>query len=239
MNNLKKQWRRFEVRFQKSRRVQGALQSLFSAYVNFVFRTTRWQKLGFESYEADIARGVPRVLCCWHSRLVFTPYLRDWSDHPLTVMASGHADAQIASENLRQRGVEVIELATSGDNTGAIKHAVKCLRKGRSLGITVDGPFGPPEEAKPGALVIAGLAGVQAAPCTYEVTRKFRLGTWDRFVVPLPFGRGVLAVGDGFTPPKRMSEEEMADAQARLTSLIADLGERAAQRLSEKRPQPR
>jgi lysophospholipid acyltransferase (LPLAT)-like uncharacterized protein len=233
VKRLKKSWRRFEVRLQKSRRVQGALQKLFSAYVNFVFRTTRWEKIGFESYEADIARGVPRVLCCWHSRLVFTPYLRDWSDHPLTVMASGHADAQIASENLRQRGVEVIELATSGDNTGAMKHAVKCLRKGRSPGITVDGPFGPPEEAKPGALVIAGLAGGQAAPCTYDVSRKIRLGTWAKFVVPLPFGRGVLAVGDGFTPPKRMSPEDMAEAQARLSGLISDLAARAEERLAK------
>lgn len=234
MTRLKKFWRRIEVRLQRSRRVQRALQSLFSAYVNFVFRTTRWEKMGFESYEADIARGVPRVLCCWHARLIFTPYLRDWTDHKLTVMASGHADAQIAAENLRNRGVDVINLATSGDNTSAVKSAVKALRKGRSLGITVDGPFGPPEEAKPGALVIAGLAGVQAAPCSYDVTRKIRLGTWDRFVVPLPFGRGVLAVGDGFTPGKRLSEDEMTAATAQLSGLIRDLDAACSERLNRR-----
>ncbi|MCA8884316.1 MAG: DUF374 domain-containing protein [Rhodobacteraceae bacterium] len=235
MTRLKKFWRRIEVRLQRSRRVQGALQAVFSAYVNFVFRTTRWERLGFESYEADIARGIPRVLCCWHARLIFTPYLRDWTDHKLTAMASGHADAQIASENLRRRGVEVIELATSGDNTGAMKAAVKALRQGRSLGITVDGPFGPPLQAKPGALVIAGLAGVQAAPCSYDVTWKIRLRTWDSFVVPLPFGRGVLAVGDGFTPAKRMSEDEMAAATGRLSGLIRDLDDACAARLAAKR----
>lgn len=232
MKRLKRRWRQFEVRFQHSERVQRTLQSLFASYINFVFKTTKWQKIGFESYEADIARGVPRVLCCWHARLVFTPYLRDWSDHDLKVMASAHADAQIAAENLRRRGIEIIELATSGDNTTAIKRAVKALRQGSSLGITVDGPFGPAEQAKPGAIVVASMAGVQVAPCTYDVTRKFHLKTWDKFVVPLPWGRGVLAVSDGFTPARRMDDAEMEAACARLTELIDDLGQACADRLA-------
>lgn len=231
MTSLKKRWRRFEVRVQRNERVQAGLKRLFSAYINFVFRTTKWQKIGFESYEADIARGVPRVLCCWHARLAFTPYLRDWSDHSLTVMASLHADAQIAAANVAERGIGVINLATSGDNSLAIREAVRVLRKGGSLGVTVDGPLGPARVAKPGALVIAGLAGVQAAPCTYAVSRSIRLKTWDGFLLPLPWSRGVLAVGDGFTPDKRLSEMEMAAACDRLGALIDDLTEACEARL--------
>lgn len=231
MNRLQRRWRDFEIRVQKSRRVQNALQKLFSAYVNFVFRTTRWERIGFESYEADIARGIPRVLCCWHERLIFTPYLRDWTDHKLTVMASGHADARIASANLRARGVDVIELATSGNNAGALRDAARALRAGRSVGVTVDGPFGPPRQVKAGAIVIAALAGVQAAPCSYAVSRSIRLKTWDGFVVPLPWSRGVLAVGDGITPARRMTDDETEAACARLGTLIDDLTARCEARL--------
>jgi len=231
VNRLQRRWRDFEIRVQKSTRVQNALRGLFSAYVNFSFRTIRWERIGFESFEADIARGIPRVLCCWHERLIFTPYLRDWTDHKLTVMASGHADARIASANLVQRGIGLIELDTSGNNALALRAAVAALRAGGSVGITVDGPFGPARQAKPGALVIAGLAGVQAAPCTYAVRRSIRLGTWDRFVVPLPWTRGVLAVGDGITPPRRMTEVDTDAACARLGALIDDLTARCENRL--------
>ena len=231
MNRLRRRWRDFEIRVQKNRRVQNALQKLFSVYVNFVFRTTRWERIGFESYEADIARGIPRVLCCWHERLVFTPYLRDWTDHKLTVMASGHADARIASANLLERGIDVIELETSGNNAGALRDAARALRAGQSVGVTVDGPFGPPRQVKPGALVIAALAGVQAAPCTYAVSRSIRLKTWDRFVVPLPWSRGVLAVGDGLMPQRRMTDAETDAACARLGELIDDLTARCEARL--------
>jgi hypothetical protein len=234
VNRLKRRWRDLEIRMQKSRRVQNALRKLFSAYVNFAFRTIRWERIGFESYEADIARGIPRVLCCWHERLFFTPYLRDWTDHKLTVMASQHADARIASANLVERGIGLIELATSGDNSAALKEAVKTVRAGNSLGITVDGPFGPPRVAKRGALVIAGLAGVQAAPCSYAVSRSIRLKTWDGFVVPLPWSRGVLAVGDGFMPEKRMSEAEFDAACTRLSGLIDDLTAACEARLRER-----
>ncbi|OSP55056.1 hypothetical protein BV911_09540 [Pseudoruegeria sp. SK021] len=226
-----KRWRRFEIRLQRSARVQNVLQSLFSAYINFTFKTIRWERVGFESFEADIARGVPRVLCSWHARLMFTPYLRDWSDHSLTVMASVHPDAQIAAQNLRTRGVHVIEMATSGNNSGAVREAVRCLRAGGSLGITVDGPLGPPLVAKAGALVIAGLAGVQATPCSFAVSRQIRLPTWDRVILPLPWSRGVLAVGDGFTPPKRMSDAELGAATERLSALIEDLTQMCEDRL--------
>lgn len=234
MKSLKKRWRRFEVRFQRDKRVQSVFRWLIGSYLNFTFRTIRWEKLGFESYEADIARGIPRVLCCWHAHLAYTPYLRDWSDHKLTVMASLHADAQILTANVQKLGIGVIGLATSGDNSAAIRESVRALRNGGSLGITVDGPLGPPKVVKPGAFVIAGLAGVQAAPCTYAVSRSFRLPTWDEFIIPLPWSRGVLAVGDGFTPPKRMTEDEMQAATERLAGLINDLTEACEQRLKKR-----
>jgi len=234
VDRFKQRWRQVERRLRKNERLQSALQRLFSVYVNFVFRNTRWHKIGFESYEADIARGVPRVLCCWHERLFFTPYLRDWSDHPLTIMASRHEDARIASANVVDRGIGLIELATSGDNSAALREAVRALRGGSSLGVTVDGPLGPPRVAKQGALVIAGLAGVQAAPCSYAVRRYVRLPTWDRFILPLPWSHGVLAVGDGFTPPRRMDAAETEAACARLAALIDALTERCDAELARR-----
>lgn len=223
LDGLRKRWRRVEVGLQRSARVQGALRRLYAGYVGFAFRTTRWRRIGFESYEADIARGVPRVLCCWHERIAFISYLRDWSDHGLAVLASRHADAQILVRDLESRGIEVIPLASSGDNSAELRAAVRALKAGRSLGITVDGPMGPARQVKPGALVIAGLAGVQATPCAYAVSRYVRLPTWDRFILPLPWSRGVLAVGDGFVPPRRMDATETAAACTRLAALIDDL----------------
>jgi len=233
MDGLGRRLQRLGKRLSRSAWVRHSAQRVYAAYLRFAFRTTRWRKIGFETYEADIARGVPRVLCCWHERIAFISYLRDWSDHGLTVLASRHADAQILVRDLSSRGIEMIPLATSGDNSAELRAAVRALRSGHSLGVTVDGPMGPAREAKPGALVIAGLAGIEATPCAYAVNRAVRLPTWDRFILPLPFSRGVLAVGDGFVPPRRMDAAETEAACARLAALIDELTERCEGALRE------
>lgn len=222
MNGLQRRWRNFEIRLQKSERVQNALKALYSRYVTFCERTIRWDRIGVESVEADIARGVPRILCFWHEQLVMMPYIRDdWSDHGAGAMVSRHADAQILAEHLRTRiGLEIIEVGTSDVNTGPVREAVRHLRAGKTLAITVDGPLGPARVPKPGALVIAALAGLPVTPCAYAVTRSIRLKTWDRMVIPLPWSRGVISVGEGFLPASRMTELETEADLAKLTDLI-------------------
>ncbi len=215
--------------------MQGTLQTLFHRYLTFVYRTTRWEWLGLESLEADIARGVPRVLCVWHERLTLSTYLRDWTDHRLVILASRHADARLATANMQRRGLDIIELATSGENRAALKDAVRAVRAGASVGIAVDGPLGPAHVAKPGAVVLGALARVQVSPVTYAISRKLRLRNWDRHIIPLPFGRGVLAVGDGFSPPPRLTPEETEAACTRLAGLIDALTEAAEARLAERR----
>lgn len=235
-NTLKKRLRRVERRVQQNQRLQGALQRLYSRYVDFCARTIRWERIGLGSYEADIARGVPRILVLWHERLVMTPYIREngWLDHGMAAIASRHADARIMTAHLDRLGISVIEVGTSEVNTGAVRAAVKWLRSGRSLSITVDGPMGPPRKAKAGALVIGGLARVQVVPCSFAVSRGLRLRTWDRMVFPLPWTRGVLALGDGFVPEPRMSGQDIEAAVERMATMIDALTDACETRLTRR-----
>ncbi|MEM8956781.1 MAG: DUF374 domain-containing protein [Pseudomonadota bacterium] len=233
MNGLQRRWRNFEIRLQKSDRIQNALKALYTRYVSFCYRTIRWERLGLEIYEADVARGVPRLLCFWHEQLVMMPYMRDWSDHGAGAIVSRHADAQIMAAHMRGMGIEIIEVGTSDVNIGPVRDSVRHLRAGKTLAITVDGPMGPAREPKPGALVIASLARLPVSPCACTVTRFIRLRTWDRLIVPLPWGRGVISVGEGFTPKPKMTEAEMTEAQARLTDLIEAQEDICAQHLKQ------
>lgn len=233
VNGLQRRWRNFEIRLQKSDRVQNALKALYSRYVSFCYRTIRWERLGMESYEADIARGVPRLLCFWHEQLVMMAYMRDWSDHGGGAVVSRHADAQILADHMRGLGIEIIEVGTSDVNVGAIRASVRHLRASKTLAITVDGPLGPAREPKAGALVIASLARLPVSPCAYAVSRSIRLRTWDRLIVPLPWCRGVYSVGQGFMPKPKMTEAEMAEAQAKLTELIDAQEEICARHLQQ------
>jgi len=87
--------------------------------------------------------------------------------------------------------------------------------------ITPDGPRGPRRQAAPGVAQLAALSGAALVPVGAASTRHRRLPSWDRMMLPLPFGRGVLVCG----PPIRVARGE---ADAALPGIAAALDAAAA-----------
>ena len=42
------------------------------------------------------------------------------------------------------------------------------------------------------------------------------LRTWDKFVIPAPFAKVSIAIGEPYFPPKKLDDEQMAEAQREL-----------------------
>ncbi len=204
-----------------------ALQQAYTGYIELVLKTTRWRYVGFEQAERDIANGIPRIFCMWHGRLAAMPYFRDWRDQPFASFVSDHRDAQIATMLMRKKGLEVIDVQTSGNKTGSIRAAVKAAKAGSSVGITPDGPLGPREIVQPGAIMIASQSQTRLSPVAYSTRRRFVLNTWDRFVLPLPFGRGAFVMADGDIPATRLNRDQMAALQSKLGTMIDDVSQQA------------
>ena len=84
---------------------------------------------------------------------------------------------------------------------------------GYSLVVTPDGPWGPYRVAKPGALIVARQSGLPILPLAVRARPAFRLTRrWDRQLVPLPFGRLDLVVGDAISLDARASLRPLTTA---------------------------
>ncbi len=104
---------------------------------------------------------------------------------------------------------------------------VDVLAQGTPVGFTPDGPKGPPRVAQPGALIAAMRSGCAVLPVGLHASREWRAKSWDRFLVPLPFSRVVLAYGAPFTP--RVEGGRVADGELeRLADAIAAAEARAS-----------
>jgi lysophospholipid acyltransferase (LPLAT)-like uncharacterized protein len=55
--------------------------------------------------------------------------------------------------------------------------------------ITPDGPRGPAYELGPGIVFLAQKSGASVLPMNLEYSRFWRLGSWDRFIIPRPFSK--------------------------------------------------
>jgi lysophospholipid acyltransferase (LPLAT)-like uncharacterized protein len=88
--------------------------------------------------------------------------------------------------------------------------------------ITPDGPRGPRFEFKGGAITVAQLCGVPIVPLAYAARRAKIFGTWDKFVLPFPFSRIVIAIGELYLPPRKVTAEEMEGLQQQLAGRLHD-----------------
>ena len=77
----------------------------------------------------------------------------------------------------------------------ALLNIVKTLKRGESAGITPDGPRGPRYHASLGVIQMARLGGAGIMPISYSSTQGLSMKSWDRFFLPLPFGKGVIMYG--------------------------------------------
>jgi lysophospholipid acyltransferase (LPLAT)-like uncharacterized protein len=94
---------------------------------------------------------------------------------------------------------------------------------GYSLVVTPDGPWGPYRVAKPGALIVARQSALPILPVAVRARPALRLTRrWDRQLLPLPFARLELIVGEPLpVPPDKPLRPLVPALQAALDGVTA------------------
>jgi lysophospholipid acyltransferase (LPLAT)-like uncharacterized protein len=191
--------------------VQVALARILVAYLKFALGTTRWTLIGLEHLALPDRR--PSVLAFWHQRLALIPALktlarRSGVDPVVTVLTSRHRDGMLVSSVMEGFSLHVVNGSTAkaGQEKGgsaALRRLLDCLREGQVVALTPDGPRGPAGVPAPGLAQLAALSGAPVVPCAAQVAWRISLPSWDRMVLPLPFGRGVMLCGAPIIVPRR------------------------------------
>ena len=179
---------------------------LGSLYIRFVFATTNWREHGRAVPEKLWAEGRPFILTFWHGRLLMmAPF---WNKSaPMNMLISSHRDGRLIADTIKHLGIATIAGSSSKGGGQALRQMVRELKSGAYVGITPDGPRGPRQRASTGVAVLARLANVPIVPAAFATERRRTLASWDRFNLPLPFGRGVYLWGDAIHV-RDMSEDE-------------------------------
>ena len=212
-------------RVARSRIGRAVLVWLYARFASLVFVTTRWQIRGREDAEALLREGRPFICAFWHGRLMLAPH--GWQAEPtIHVMISRHRDGENIARAVRHLGVAAIRGSTARGGTAALRTSLRVLKDGGYIAISPDGPRGPRMRVQPGIIGLARLSGAPIVPITFAVSQRAVANSWDRFVIALPFGRGVYLWG----PPlyvaadadKAALEEARLTLEERLNALTAE-----------------
>lgn len=200
-------------------------------YLAFVHRTTRWTLHAEEAVAALRDRPGPVVGAFWHERLPLMP--RVWiearrqvphlGEHRATVLISHHRDGRLIADIVRRFPLDVVRGSSSKAGTAGLMALVKVLHAGRVAIITPDGPRGPCRVAAPGVARLAAGSGAPVFACAAATSRGLVLRSWDRMVVPFPFGRGALVI----MPPIVVTRGEEEDALLRIAKAMTAAADRA------------
>jgi lysophospholipid acyltransferase (LPLAT)-like uncharacterized protein len=199
---------------------------LLGAYLALVYATTRGRRLGAEHIHAAARRDSPLIICFWHERLAMMPMLMRlghaiepvFRNRRTLVLISTHRDGQFISDVVRRFGIETVPGSTSREGAMAAVAMARSLQAGDMVCITPDGPRGPRRVAAPGAAQLAALCRLPAYPTAAATSWNLRLGSWDRMMLPLPFGRGVIAVGEPVLVDRKALDAGQALLADRLTA---------------------
>lgn len=214
-----------------------ALSWLVYLYMRLVYVTTRWTVVGEEHPVRLGHQGLPCIAAFWHGRMLMLPMeLRHiirrngWQHLKVHMLISGHGDGRAISDVIRYTDIETVEGSTNQGGSRALRALVQYLRQGDYVGITPDGPNGPAMRATTGVITAARLGQAPIMPYTYATSRRRLLNSWDRFHLPLPFGRGVFIWGEPIEIPAELSETETeawrARVEERMNALTAEADRR-------------
>jgi len=183
---------------------------LLNAYAELVLRTSRFRVVVDPAVDVHVReQGLPVIYALWHCQVFFMPLLRRYERRSLAVLLSQHRDARIVGVAAQLRGVQLVRGSSTRGGLQAYRQLLTRLRQGQSVCVTPDGPKGPARQVKSGVIQLARHSGCVVVPVAWAATRKCELRSWDRTVLPLPFGRYLLVLG----PPRRFAEEAGVEEQ--------------------------
>jgi len=143
-----------------------------------------------EYFENRAREGKNMIFCSWHSRLIVLPYYyyNLYKFTNLSMMVSKSKDGEIMKRMLEKYKIEAIRGSSTRGGSSAVKTMIRIAKSGKDTAISLDGSKGPRYIIQPGALLLAQITGLPLIPLTFDTTKKKVLNTWDKMIIPLPFG---------------------------------------------------
>ncbi|MBE9605577.1 lysophospholipid acyltransferase family protein [Acetobacteraceae bacterium H6797] len=185
----------------------GFLAQMLGVYLTLCDRTARWAILGGENLEPLLARREGFIIAFWHECLPLMPmaWTALWQRapqgairRPARVLVSRSRDGQMIGRLLGRFGLSTIDGSSSNGARAAARTLIGAIRSGSVVVVVPDGPRGPRRGSADGACRIASFTGAPVVPCAAHARQSFRLGSWDKMVIPLPFARCIAVVGTPF-----------------------------------------
>ena len=209
--------------------VQSALAWTLAQWMRFCIKTIRWTHENQVVAEKVWDQGGGVLCVFWHSRIGLAPAC--WPldrAQPAKALISLSADGEFIAKAVARQGFPAVRGSSANkDKAAAAKGGAQALRDGLkqlkvgALAITPDGPRGPANVMAEGLPLMAKLSKAPVLFIGMSCNPAIRLDSWDRAVLPLPFGKGAIVWDRADYPADADMGDVVVDWTARLNAVEA------------------
>lgn len=171
--------------------------------------------------------GIPQenfILSVWHGDLLMQPfnYKNLKLNKPLKAIISLHSDGEAIAKVMTYLGVEAISGSSSKGGAKALIGAIKEIKKDSIIAITPDGPRGPIYSIADGIVAISQKTGAKIIPFSSKPSSYWQFNSWDKFILPKPFGTIEMYIGEPFDVEGLDMEEAKKVIKSRMMENILE-----------------
>ncbi len=138
-------------------------------------------------------------------------------------MISQHRDGEFIARIIERLGFVTVRGSTTRGGTKAIFEMCEKASCGYDVGVTPDGPRGPGFCVHPGIIYMAQRSGLPIVPITNSARHRWTLSSWDGFIIPRPFSRAVVMLGEPIHVPPDSDARQLEAIRTKLESRLREL----------------
>ena len=200
---------------------------LLRGLIKILTSTYRFEKvIGNEHIDPFILSGQVCAPAYWHQHHVIgSSLIRSWIRRGFKAcfLISGSVDGDVPERIARAWGAEVIRGSANQSGALALRDQNRMMKSGYSIVTTADGPRGPKYEFKAGTVLMARVAGVPIVPIGCAADRAWYLRRWDDFMIPKPFARIAIAIGEPVPVPREIALDALEPVRLNVQEAVMSL----------------
>lgn len=189
---------------------------------------------GSPGFDPLLNGRVTMLPCFWHQQILYCVYyLIDAMSHGFKAgfLISPSKDGDIGARIFEFLDVPFIRGSSSSSGASSLRDIYLAVKQGLSIATPPDGPLGPARVFKEGWVNLSRLTGAPMLPMAYAADRYWTLNTWDRLMIPKPFARIVVAIGNPVYAGKELDSLGLTNLQHRMEDELNELTALARARL--------
>lgn len=201
---------------------------LLRGLLKLLWSTCRVKTVIGENYARELLQsGKAFIPCYWHQQHIFCSYYlfrMQRQGLKLGFLISPSADGEIAARVVQSWGAQAIRGSATRTGAKAMRDMYNIVcKEGISPATTSDGPQGPAQKFKAGAIMISQLTQAPMLPMACAASHAWYLKSWDRFMIPKPFSKIVIAIGTPQSVDKSLGFENLQPQQDNMEQAINHL----------------